>query len=149
MRTPRAPSASCRTLKSPEQRTAFADENRREQERAREKYRGPSVAHLLSLEEARRRKPVIDWNNYQPPVPSFTGTRKWECVPLAELVPFIDWTPFFHAWELKGAYPRILEDKTVGPRAKELLDDARQLLEANCRGKIADGPRGSRLFPGQ
>ena len=49
-------------------------------------------------------------------------------MPLAELVPFIDWTPFFHAWELKGIYPRIFEDSVVGPRAKELFDDAQKLL---------------------
>ena len=116
------------SLKSTEQRTAFADQNRREQERTREQHRGPRVAKLLSIEEARRRKAAIDWRSYTPPVPSFTGVRKWECIPLGDLVPCIDWTPFFHAWELKGVYPRILEDATVGPRAKELLDDAKKLL---------------------
>jgi 5-methyltetrahydrofolate--homocysteine methyltransferase len=115
-------------LKSPAQRTAFADANRREQEHTREQHRGPRTAQLLTLEEARRRKPTIDWRNYEPPVPAFTGTRRWAEIPLDALVPYIDWTPFFHAWELKGVYPRILEDKTVGPRAKELLDDAQKLL---------------------
>jgi 5-methyltetrahydrofolate--homocysteine methyltransferase len=134
-------------LQSAEQRTAFADENRREQERAREKYRGPSVARILSYDDARRHKPVIDWKNYEPPVPSFSGTRKWECVPLAELVPFIDWTPFFHAWELKGAYPRILEDKTVGSRAKELLDDARQLLKEIVAEKSLTARAVAGFFP--
>ncbi len=134
-------------LKSIDQRTAFADENRREQERTREQYRGPRVAQLLSIEEARRRKPAIDWRKYEPPVPSFTGTRKWECVPLGELVPYIDWTPFFHAWELKGVYPRILEDKTVGPRAKELLDDARKLLDEIVAEKSLTARAVAGLFP--
>ena len=66
-----------------------------------------------------------------------------------QLVPFIDWTPFFHAWELKGIYPRIFEDKTVGPRAKELFDDAQQLLERNRREETADGARRGRILPGQ
>jgi 5-methyltetrahydrofolate--homocysteine methyltransferase len=61
-------------------------------------------------------------------VPSFTGAHIWKCVPLDALVPLIDWTPFFHAWELKGIYPRIFDDPVVGPRAKELFDDAQKLL---------------------
>jgi 5-methyltetrahydrofolate--homocysteine methyltransferase len=125
------------TLTRPEQSTAFVDENRSEQERTREKYRGPRIAPLLSIEEARRRRPPLDWRGARPPVPSFTGARAWPCVPLDSLVPLIDWTPFFHAWELKGVYPRILEDKVVGPRAKELLDDAQALLsEIVARGLL-------------
>ena len=104
-------------LKSIDQRTAFADENRREQERTREQYRGPRVTQLLSIDEARRRKPAIDWRKYEPPVPSFTGTRTWECVPLGKLVPYIDWTPFFHTWELKGVYPRASSKTKPSARA--------------------------------
>jgi 5-methyltetrahydrofolate--homocysteine methyltransferase len=115
-------------LKHPEQCRSFVEENRREQGRIRERYRGPQAAALLSLEEARRRKPQLDWRTYQPPKPSFTGARVWESVPLDALVPLIDWTPFFHAWELKGTYPALLEDARVGPRAKELFDDAQKLL---------------------
>ena len=115
-------------LKSAAQRAPFADENRREQQRLRDQHSGVAAAPLLSLEDARRRRPPIDWRSYQPPVPSFLGPRIWQSVPLAELVPFIDWTPFFHAWELKGIYPRIFEDAVVGPRAKELFDDAQTIL---------------------
>jgi 5-methyltetrahydrofolate--homocysteine methyltransferase len=116
------------SLKNPAQCRAFVDKNRTEQERIRERYRGPQTAALISLEQARRRKPPFDWRAYQPPKPSFTGSRTWESVPLDALVPLIDWTPFFHAWELKGVYPALLEDARVGPRAKELFDDAQKLL---------------------
>jgi 5-methyltetrahydrofolate--homocysteine methyltransferase len=135
------------SLKSPEQRATFAEQNRREQERTREQHRGPRVAQLLSLEEARRRKPRIDWRNYKPPMPSFTGVRKWDSIALPDLVPYIDWTPFFHAWELKGIYPRILEDATVGPRAKELLDDAQKLLAEIVANKSLTARAVAGLWP--
>ncbi len=63
------------------------------------------------------------------PAPSFIGTKVLEDFPLEELVPYIDWTPFFHTWELRGSYPRIFEDKNVGDEAKKLYDDARALLQ--------------------
>jgi 5-methyltetrahydrofolate--homocysteine methyltransferase len=116
------------SLKNPAQCGPFVEQIRSEQEKIRERYRGPQTAALVSLEEARRRKLKLDWNNYQPPKPSFTGNRTWESVPLDALTPLIDWTPFFHAWELKGTYPALLEDARVGPRAKELFDDAQKLL---------------------
>ena len=107
----------------------FAVENRAEQERAREKHRTREVQPLLSFEEARKRKFSFDWAGYAPPKPSFTGIRVFNPVPLDEIVPYIDWTPFFHAWELKGIYPRIFEQEVVGPRARELFEDGRKLLE--------------------
>ncbi|HXR09732.1 MAG TPA: vitamin B12 dependent-methionine synthase activation domain-containing protein, partial [Candidatus Acidoferrales bacterium] len=116
------------TLISAERRAGLIAENGEEQEKMRAQYSGPRVAPILGLQEARRRRPQLDWDSYTPPVPSFTGVRTWERVPLESLVPLIDWTPFFHAWELKGTYPRIFEDATVGPRAKELFDDAQKLL---------------------
>ena len=134
-------------LKNAEQRPAFAEENRREQERLCAQYRGRQAAPIVSLEEARRRRPQFDWRSYQPPAPSFTGTRVWESVPLDALVPLIDWTPFFHVWELKGVYPRILEDRIVGPRAKELFDDARKLLEEIVAGRLLTAKGVAGFFP--
>ncbi len=116
------------SLQSAAHRDAFAAENRREQQHTREQHNSPRAATLISIEEARLRRPAIDWRAYTPPVPSFTGAHIWQCVPLDALVPLIDWTPFFHAWELKGIYPRIFDDPLVGPRAKELFDDAQKLL---------------------
>jgi 5-methyltetrahydrofolate--homocysteine methyltransferase len=116
-------------LNNPELRAAFAEENRRLQESLREQHRGRRAERpLLSLEEARRRRTPIDWAGYEPPRPSFTGVRVLDPVPLEQIVPFIDWSPFFRAWELKGTYPRIFENETWGARARELFDDAQQLL---------------------
>jgi 5-methyltetrahydrofolate--homocysteine methyltransferase len=114
-------------LKSPELRVTLAQQNREEQERMREKHRAPAQT-LLSLEEARKRKPVFDWASYRPSRPAFTGIHVCSSVPLEELVPYIDWTPFFHTWELRGIYPRIFEQPDVGVRAKELFEDAQELL---------------------
>jgi 5-methyltetrahydrofolate--homocysteine methyltransferase len=83
----------------------------------------------LSLEQARDNGARIDWSGYRPPQPTFLGTRVLTDYPLAELVDFIDWTPFFRTWELAGAFPAILDDPKVGPAARNLYDDARAMLE--------------------
>ena len=114
----------------------FSENNRQEQERAREKHQSRKAQPLLSLVEARRKTPAIDWSSYSPPRPSFLGTRVYDPVPLEEIVPYIDWTPFFHAWELRGIYPRIFEQPEVGPKAKELFDDAQKLLERIVRDRL-------------
>jgi 5-methyltetrahydrofolate--homocysteine methyltransferase len=124
------------SLLSEDRKNSIVDENQLEQEQARERHRGPKTQTLLSFAEARRRKPAFDWASYQPPKPSFTGVRVCASVPLDEIVPFIDWTPFFHAWELRGIYPRILEQEGVGPKAKELFDDAQTLLERIVAEKL-------------
>src|SRR5262249_361843 len=113
----------------------------------RERYKGPQTASLLSLDEARRRKFAFDWRSYQPPVPSFTGVRVWDSVPLEDLASFIDWTPFFHAWELKRPYPALLEDRIVGPRAKELFDDAQKLLAEIVKDKLLTARGVAGFFP--
>ena len=122
-------------LKSPELRGAFAEENRLDQEKARLTHGAPGRPQLLTLEEARRRKPPFDWASQEIPEPSFTGVRVFDPVPLEEIVPYIDWTPLFHAWELKGIYPQILDRPEVGPRARELFDDAQELLAEIVREK--------------
>ncbi len=91
---------------------------------------------LVSLVDARARKPVFDWAGADLPVPSFTGVRVLDDVPLSDLVPFIDWSPFFHAWELRGRYPQILEDPIVGEKAKELFGDAQALLDRIVKGRL-------------
>jgi 5-methyltetrahydrofolate--homocysteine methyltransferase len=83
----------------------------------------------ISYREAVARAPRFDWDNYQPPVPAFTGTRTFRDYPLRDLLDTIDWTPFFLTWELAGKYPRILEDAVVGEQARELFRDARAMLE--------------------
>jgi 5-methyltetrahydrofolate--homocysteine methyltransferase len=124
------------SLMSVDLKAHFLDENRQEQERAREKHQSRKAQPLLSLADARRKQPVYDWSAYTPPRPSFLGTRVYNPVPLEEIVPYIDWTPFFHAWELRGIYPKIFEQKDVGPKAKELFDDGQKLLDQIVREKL-------------
>ena len=88
--------------------------------RAREK-------NFLTIEEARKNKLKIDWNNYEAIKPNFIGTKIVE-VELSELVDFIDWTPFFQSWELYGKYPAILTDEVVGEQASDLFKDAQNML---------------------
>src|SRR3954465_888367 len=71
----------------------------------------------------------IDWAAYQPPKPTFTGTRVFRTYDVAELVPYIDWTPFFQTWELKGRFPAILEDEKQGEAARQLYADAQAVLK--------------------
>ena len=82
-----------------------------------------------SLSEARRNRLPIEWSGYVPPKPSFLGLEDFRDYPLERLVPYIDWTPFFHSWELRGRYPAILEDAEVGAAARQLYDDARAMLD--------------------
>jgi 5-methyltetrahydrofolate--homocysteine methyltransferase len=118
-------------LLNPQTGPSFADRVKREQTNAREKYLARQAEiPLVSLEEARKRKLRLDWtSNGKPPQPAFTGLRPLNDVRLTDLVPFIDWSPLFHAWELRGTYPRIFEDKVIGDRAKELFADAHRLLK--------------------
>ena len=114
-------------LKNPATRPAFQEENLKEQNRLRAAHK-PAAQKLLTLEEARRRKPPLDWSQARPARPDFTGVRAFPAVPLGEIVPYIDWSPFFQAWELRGTYPKILDDAIVGSKARELLEDAQKLL---------------------
>ncbi|MGH9326485.1 MAG: methionine synthase [Terriglobia bacterium] len=116
------------SLKSADLRTAFVEENRREQQKLRQIHRPPEQ-RLLSLEEARANKPPFNWQRSEIGRPSFLGTRIYAPVPLDEIVPYIDWTPLFHAWELRGTYPKIFEADGLGEKARELFEDAQQLLK--------------------
>ena len=82
-----------------------------------------------SLAEARANATPVDWKNYQPPRPSFTGTKAFREYDLKTLAQYIDWTPFFASWELHGRYPAILEDKVVGEAARNLFVDAQEMME--------------------
>ncbi len=83
----------------------------------------------LPIEKARANAHKIDWAEYAPPKPSFLGTKVFKSWDLAELARYIDWTPFFQTWELKGRYPNILEDEKQGPAARQLFDDAQAMLQ--------------------
>ncbi len=92
------------------------------------------VINLLSLEEARANAFKGEWQHYQPPKPKSPGIREFDGYPLADLVNFIDWTPFFHTWELAGSYPKILDDEIVGQEARQLLADAKAMLQLIVEG---------------
>ncbi|MGM9477604.1 methionine synthase [Pedobacter sp. GSP4] len=119
----------CSTLMNPDAKDEYVAGIRAEYDKAREAHLNKrSDKRFKTLEEARKNKFKID---FQPnlPVPEFTGTRVFDNYPLEELVPYIDWTPFFHTWELRGSYPKIFDDKNVGDEAKKLFDDAQTLLK--------------------
>ena len=82
----------------------------------------------LLLEKARERKFAVNWDTYSVPIPKLNGIKIFDNYPLKSLLDYIDWSPFFHAWEMKGVYPRILNDKIVGSEAKILLNDGKKLL---------------------
>jgi 5-methyltetrahydrofolate--homocysteine methyltransferase len=104
-----------------EKRDDFMAATRAEYEKLRETQKTRDIT-LLTIEDARRRKPVLNYG--APSRPTFFGVRSYDDFPLDRIEPFIDWTPFFQAWELRGRYPQILAE----PRAKELFDDAGKLL---------------------
>src|SRR5438067_267206 len=135
-------------LISREHTSAFAETNRVDQERIRQAHENRKTQKpLLTLEEARARKRPIDWRTADLPKPVFTGVRALDRFPLDRLVPYIDWSPFFHTWELRGHYPAIFEDARVGSKAKELFDDARRLLDEIVSRKLLTARAVYGLFP--
>jgi 5-methyltetrahydrofolate--homocysteine methyltransferase len=135
------------SLLNAEMKIHFTEANRKEQESSREKHSSRKAQPLLPLADARKNKPVYDWSAYDPPRPSLLGTRVWNPVPLEEIVPYIDWTPFFHAWELRGIYPKIFQQGGVGPKAKELFDDGQELLARIVREKLLEARAVVGFFP--
>jgi 5-methyltetrahydrofolate--homocysteine methyltransferase len=103
--------------------------------------------NFITLEEARNNRLRIDWENYTPAVPKKLGVTVLIKYPLSKLRSFIDWTPFFLTWEMKGKYPAIFENKKYGVEAKKLFDDANKLLDTILRKNLlqADGIFG--IFP--
>ena len=115
-------------LLNTETKSDFSIALREEYNTLREGYLNRSrEKSFLTIEEARKNKFKIDWENYQPVQPNFIGTKTVE-VELSELVDFIDWTPFFQSWELYGKYPAILTDEVVGEQATDLFKDAQVML---------------------
>jgi 5-methyltetrahydrofolate--homocysteine methyltransferase len=117
-------------LVSPELKPSYMENTLREQEKARETYAAKRAKKpMLTIEEARANRTPIDWATADIAKPSFTGVRVIDNLPLEELVPFIDWSPFFHSWQLHAKYPAIFDDAVVGERARELFQDAQALLQ--------------------
>ncbi len=107
----------------------FVARTRADYAEVRERHRNRSGARLVSLDKARGQRFDGDWQNHTPPAPRQPGIHVFDDYPLTELVPFIDWSPFFNAWELAGRFPAILTDEIVGTQASELFRDAQAMLK--------------------
>jgi 5-methyltetrahydrofolate--homocysteine methyltransferase len=136
------------TLLDPKKRDPFVAELRTEYATVRERRAaGRDKKALLSLADARERRHAIDWESYEPQRPREPGVHLVDSVTVEELTRYIDWTPFFQAWELQGKYPAILDDETVGEHARTLLGDAEAMLD-RMAGEGRVEPRGVvGLFP--
>ena len=112
-----------------EGRAEFAARIGREHDRRRERHMAKRRrSALLTLSQARANKLTLDWSEYRPPAPRAAGLHRFDDYPLSELVAYIDWMPFFNAWEFHGRFPQILDDAAVGEACRSLYDDARRLL---------------------
>lgn len=112
-----------------EKRNAYVDEVRREYARIAEAHaRGRDDKKRLTLADARANRFDVDWADWRPTRPSVLGTRTFRNFDLSRLIPYIDWTPFFSTWEMKGSYPMILEDDRYGVAARALFEDAQAML---------------------
>jgi 5-methyltetrahydrofolate--homocysteine methyltransferase len=124
------------SLLNPKQKALFDSKTRAEYEALRKAHSAKTrEKKLLTIEQARANRTPIDWSNYTPPKPEFIGAR--ELSPsIVDLCEYIDWSPFFHVWELRGRYPAIFDDETVGKQARELFNDAQKILDEIAAGKL-------------
>jgi 5-methyltetrahydrofolate--homocysteine methyltransferase len=117
------------SLLNTKQKAAFDAKTRAEYATLREQHAAKTrEKKLLPIGEARANRTPIDWSVYQPPKPEFLGARL-VCPSIADLATYIDWSPFFHVWELRGRYPDIFDDPMVGEQARELFEDAQRILD--------------------
>lgn len=118
------------SLLSNDQKTGFLDNISKEYHKLAEDFGNrKSTKEYLSLADARKNKSPIAWAGYTPPVPSFTGTKLLDDFDLSEIRKYIDWQPFFIAWEMHGKFPQILSDGVIGVEATKLYNDANALLD--------------------
>jgi 5-methyltetrahydrofolate--homocysteine methyltransferase len=134
------------SLLSDESKPAFVAQHRADYEAVRKAYSSPRQQGV-SLEIARSRKTPIEWRAEDLPKPEFTGVRVLDDFPLSTLREFIDWTPFFHTWELKGVYPRILQDEKQGAQARQIFAEANTLLDQIIDKKLITAHGVYGLFP--
>jgi 5-methyltetrahydrofolate--homocysteine methyltransferase len=133
-------------LLSDEARPAFIEQHRTEYDALRKAHAAPKQK-LVPLETARARRTAIEWRAEDVPAPAFTGVRVLDNFPLETLREYIDWTPFFHAWELKGSYPRIFEHAEYGQPARQLFAEGKALLDRIVAEKLLTARAVYGLFP--
>jgi len=134
-------------LMNDSERDAFVAERRQEYEGIRVQRGDGKKVKQLSLQDARKRKFAANWKSYQVPSPKLKGIKVFENYPLDELADYIDWSPFFHAWELKGKYPAILESPKYGEEAKKLFEDGQGILNRILTEKLISAKAVIGLFP--
>lgn len=118
------------SLLNPDTKENFLNGINTEYEKLAEEFAGKkTVKEYISFTDAQKNKVNINWENYTPATPSFTGTKVFDNFDLSEIRKYIDWQPFFIAWELHGRFPQILEDKIIGIEATKLYNDANALLD--------------------
>ncbi len=136
------------SLLSAEQRDAYIEGLRSEYAAVRERRAAKDEARsLIAIEEARQNRAAIDWSAFNAPKPAAPGITVLDDIPIAELTGYIDWTYFFHAWELKGRYPQILEDAAKGEEATMLYQDAQAMLQRIVAEKWLQARAVVGLFP--
>jgi 5-methyltetrahydrofolate--homocysteine methyltransferase len=127
-------------------KSAFVAKHRADYEALRRAHSAPKLS-VVSLEEARKRRTPIVWRAEDLPAPSFTGVRVLDNFPLVTLREFIDWSPFFHTWGLKGVYPRILDHEGQGAQARQIFTEANALLDVIIEKKLITARGVYGLFP--
>ena len=136
------------SLLSEDLKTGFTRQVKEEYETVRARHKGRQAGiKWLTLADARANRLPGGWQGYEPPAPEWAGIRQFNDYPLAELCDYIDWTPFFIAWELAGRFPRILDDATVGAEARKLYGDAREMLDKIVEEKWFGARAVYGLFP--
>lgn len=135
------------SLMNPGQKPEYVSQIRCDYDRVRQAHQERTAKPVLPIARARANRFTCDWATIKIPVPSFLGLKVINDQPLGELVSFIDWSPFFHTWELRGRYPTIFDDATVGPKAKELHDDALRLLDRIMTQKLLTAKAAYGFFP--
>ncbi|MGD8566763.1 MAG: methionine synthase [Gammaproteobacteria bacterium] len=135
-------------LVSEDLKAAYVDKINAEYEQVRESHANRrSKTSWLSYKKACENKFTDDWDNYVPPVPNKEGVQVFDQFPLEEIAKYIDWTPFFHTWEIKGSYPKVLDDPDKGTEAKKLFDDAQTMLATIIKEKWLTARAVIGLFP--
>ena len=121
------------SLLSKEQKPEFIAKTRSEYEGLRQQFANKDKKNLIPYEEAVVTKEYFDWKNYKPTTPKQKGVQVWKNIDLATIARYIDWGPFFIAWEMPGRFPQVLEDPTFGAEAQKLFHDAKTLLDRVIR----------------
>ena len=135
-------------LVSEDRKVSYAEQMADYYERVRRKHAARrSKTTLATLESARANRTEIDWESYTPPKPNVLGVQTFDDYALQQIRPYIDWTPFFHSWQLKGSYPRIFDDPEKGPEARKVFADAQGLLDRIMAEKWLTARAVLGLFP--